>query len=185
MQNLFFFSFILVIDGQYYNSSPSPVCQLDDLVSYALVKNSVLYVSGFSPGQIVRATTSVASTSYPYPFTAISSNLKTPQGNFAIDSQGNMYISDSEGHAVRKYTNIASATYTTIAGTGTAGSAMNQLNGSIGITLDETENNMFVVDSKNHRVMKYSVGGKKGANGILVAVCCGIDFVLLDHVFIN
>jgi len=86
--------------------------------------------------------------------------LNTPQGS-AVDSAGNIFIADTANNKVRK---IAAATgkITTIAGTGTAGSAGNgaaatasQLSAPHGVAVDAT-GNIYIVDTANQRIQMVS-----------------------------
>jgi sugar lactone lactonase YvrE len=95
-----------------------------------------------------------------------------------VDGQGNTYICEREGNAVRKVD--ARGIITTIAGTGQAGGtgdggpALRALfRGPKGIRCD-TAGNVYVVDTENHGIRKIDVrtgliatvaGGRKGAGG--------------------
>ena len=56
---------------------------------------------------------------------------------------------------------IGSFTATTIAGTGTAGAALSQLNNPTDIYLDPNRN-MYILDTNNYRVMRWKVGEPMG-----------------------
>src|ERR1035437_2998359 len=86
------------------------------------------------------------------------SNIK----GIAIDRLGNLYLSDTDNHRVRK---VSGGTVTTIAGTGVAGfsgdgkSAVNaQLNFPYGLALDSA-GNVYVADLGNQRVRRISPDG--------------------------
>jgi sugar lactone lactonase YvrE len=81
----------------------------------------------------------------------------------ALDSAGNLYISDKSGQRVRKVD--ANGVITTVAGNGTNGSTGDggpatsaTLNGPSGITVD-TIGNLFICDSGNNRVRKVDTSG--------------------------
>jgi sugar lactone lactonase YvrE len=92
---------------------------------------------------------------------AAAASLDTPTG-VAVDSAGNLYISDSNNNRIRKVT--AAGTISTIAGNGTAGysgegaAANAQLDSPIGVALD-TAGNLYIADSENHRLRKVTVAG--------------------------
>ncbi|CAF4676362.1 unnamed protein product, partial [Rotaria socialis] len=82
----------------------------------------------------------------------------------AIDDQNNVYISDTEKHAVIRYT-MDDKNGTIVAGGQGRGAALNQLNNPTYIFVDQQQN-VYVSERGNHRVTKW----KKGASqGIVVA----------------
>jgi sugar lactone lactonase YvrE len=92
---------------------------------------------------------------------AIAASLDTPTG-VAVDSGGNLYISDSNNNRIRKVT--AAGAISTIAGNGTAGyngegaAANAQLDFPIGVAVD-TAGNLYLADSENHRLRKLTPAG--------------------------
>lgn len=92
----------------------------------------------------------------------------------AIDANGNLYLTDSFNHNVRKIT--PAGVVTTLAGNGVAGDADGQgsaasFNGPRGIALDKA-GNVYVADTENNLVRKIStsgevttVAGKRGLTG--------------------
>jgi len=93
---------------------------------------------------------------------AINAGLQSPYG-IAFDASGNLYISQSESHRVRKVT--PSGVITTVAGNGVSGfsgdggiATSASLNGPVGIALD-TAGNLYISDSNNNRVRKVTPGG--------------------------
>jgi autotransporter-associated beta strand protein len=91
--------------------------------------------------------------------TGINARFKNPY-NFALDSSGNMYVSDSGNHSIRKIT--SSGVVTTYAGTpGTSGTTDGPLlsakfNGPQGLAFD-LSGNLLVVDSANNAIRKIIV----------------------------
>ena len=92
---------------------------------------------------------------------ALAAQFSNIQG-IAIDRLGNLYLSDTDNHRVRK---VSGGTVTTIAGTGVAGfsgdgkSAVNaQLNFPYGLALDSA-GNVYVADLGNQRVRRISPDG--------------------------
>jgi uncharacterized protein (TIGR03437 family) len=93
---------------------------------------------------------------------ATSASFNTPYG-VAVDSSGNIYISDLLNHAVRKVN--TSGTISTIAGTGIFGFSGDggpgttaQLNRPFGLALDSA-GNLFIADSNNYCVRKLDTNG--------------------------
>jgi uncharacterized protein (TIGR03437 family) len=93
---------------------------------------------------------------------ASAAQLYSPWG-VAVDAQGNLFISDSGNHTIRKVE--PNGTIATVAGTGIAGfsgdggaAAGAQLNTPLGIALDGT-GSLYVADCQNQRVRRISAGG--------------------------
>ncbi|CAM4965392.1 unnamed protein product [Rotaria socialis] len=82
-----------------------------------------------------------------------------------IDSGGNLYVSDSQNHRVQYFMN-GTMTGVTIAGTGSSGASLNQLNNPYGIALDSSTGKLYISDTNNHRIMCYLSGA---SNGTIVA----------------
>ncbi len=92
---------------------------------------------------------------------AINATLNQPNG-IAVDNSGNLYISDTNNHRIRKVN--AAGVITTIAGTGIGGFAGDgglatqaQCNTPVGITLDHA-GNLLIADAGNHRIRKVNLG---------------------------
>lgn len=98
----------------------------------------------------------------------------------AMDGQGNLYVLERSGHALRVVD--TSGRITTVAGTGKAGSAgangpalQTQLNGPKHLTID-TDGSVLLADTENHRILRYlpregkmelvAGTGKKGTRGL-------------------
>ena len=93
---------------------------------------------------------------------ATSANIRTPCG-LVLDGSGNLYLSDTGNHEVKKVT--TAGTITTIAGTGTGGFAGDnhpgteaELNNPTGLVIDAA-GNLYIADSGNHVIRKLSPGG--------------------------
>src|ERR1035438_1867264 len=92
---------------------------------------------------------------------ALAARFSTIQG-VAVDRLGNLYLSDTGNHRIRK---VSAGTVMTIAGTGVAGfsgdggSALNaQLNSPYGVALDSA-GNLYVADLGNQRVRRIGPHG--------------------------
>jgi sugar lactone lactonase YvrE len=93
---------------------------------------------------------------------AVSAQLYLPTG-VAIDKAGNLFISDTVNHRIRKAT--PGGVINTIAGNGIHGfsgdsgpAASAQLSKPCGVAVD-AEGNLFIADMDNHRIRKVTPGG--------------------------
>ena len=105
---------------------------------------------------------------------ATSAQLLGPR-NIAVDTTGNLYISEFNGHRVRMVS--TDGTITTIAGTGIAGyggdggpASAAQLAFPAGLTFDPS-GNLFIADTQNVRVRKIAAG-----SGLITSVINQISF---------
>ncbi|MGH9681388.1 MAG: choice-of-anchor D domain-containing protein, partial [Candidatus Acidiferrales bacterium] len=92
---------------------------------------------------------------------AVNAQLSNPHG-VQVDPAGDIYISDSDSHVIRKV-NVSDGTISTVAGTATAGysgdggsAAAAKLNGPSDILLDEI-GNLYIADSQNAVIRKVDV----------------------------
>jgi sugar lactone lactonase YvrE len=117
---------------------------------------------------------------------ATSAQLDSPAG-VAVNAVGDIYIADTHNQRIRK---VSGGTITTIAGTGVAGfsgdsgaAASAQLSNPTALALD-SNGNLFIADTDNHRIRKISGttittvagNGEQGFSGDGAAVtAAGID----------
>jgi sugar lactone lactonase YvrE len=92
---------------------------------------------------------------------ALSALLDSPEG-LAVDTSGNLYLSDTHNQRIRRV-DVANGTITTIAGTGGFGyagdlgaSAAARLALPRGLSVD-SQGNIYVADSANHRVRRIDI----------------------------
>ena len=89
---------------------------------------------------------------------AVNASFNNPQG-IALDSAGNLYISDNQNYTIRKI-NAQTGVITTVAGNGFSGSSGDggpatqaQLASPVGICVDAA-GNIFFADQSNHKIRK-------------------------------
>ena len=95
--------------------------------------------------------------------------LRSPHG-VAVDTFGNLYISDTENHVIR-FVNAASGVITTVVGNGTSGysgdnglATAAQLSLPYGIALDVNDN-LYIADYENHVIREVSA-----ATGVITTI---------------
>lgn len=101
---------------------------------------------------------------------ATTASLNTPEG-VGVDPAGNVYIADTLNHRLRKVT-VSTGKITTIAGTGSSFgtpvdgilATRSTLSRPSSVAVD-TEGNIYIADSANHRIRKVS-----GSTGIISTV---------------
>jgi sugar lactone lactonase YvrE len=105
--------------------------------------------------------TTIALADAPNP--AVSDLFEKPSG-IAIDNLGTIYIADTAGHVIYKFTDGGNLyTFATIAGfSGSAGyqdaaGGAALFNAPRGLALDSTRQNLYVADTGNHRVRKIAL----------------------------
>ena len=91
---------------------------------------------------------------------AVNAQLNVPLG-VAVDSDGNLYIADSDNNCVRR---VSNGVITTVAGNGMAGfsgdggpAVQARLNYPLGVAVDSV-GNLYVADASNNRVRRVSNG---------------------------
>lgn len=158
------------------------MAQLDSPYGLAVDSSGNLYVADFGNQRVRRISTdgvitTVAGTGQKGATgdggPAVSAQLMSPR-NLVFDSLGNLYISEFEGHRVRKI--ARDGTISTVAGTGGAGLNLGpnqasmpalaaQLAFPCGLAVDSFDN-VYVADSRNNMIRRI-------ANGFLVTVLDG------------
>ena len=77
-----------------------------------------------------------------------------------VDTSGNLYVVDSDNNRVMRWASGASIGVL-VAGNGTNGSSLDQLNFPYGVWIDSSSN-VFVTEYYNHRVTRWAPGSSAG-----------------------
>ena len=77
-----------------------------------------------------------------------------------VDSARNIYVNDLNNYRVMRWAS-GNSIGTIVAGDGTSGSALSQINYPYGLWVD-SNSNIFVAESSNHRVTKWVSGSSAG-----------------------
>lgn len=83
----------------------------------------------------------------------------------ALDQQRNLYVSDTDNHAVKRYRLDTMEEGSIVAGGHGYGTGLHQLNQPTYLFVDRYQN-IYVTDTGNHRVMKWN---REATSGIMVA----------------
>jgi sugar lactone lactonase YvrE len=85
----------------------------------------------------------------------------------ARDSQGNLYVSDKDNHRIMKWPPNATVGILVAGTPGVSGNSNQLLNNPYGLYLDEHNSYLYVADTGNNRIQRYTLG--TAANGTTVA----------------
>lgn len=77
-----------------------------------------------------------------------------------VDTNNNLYITDTQNHRIQKWANGATEGVTIAGGNG-AGSSANQLNTPTCVWVDENQN-IFIMDAFNNRIQRWDAGATLG-----------------------
>jgi hypothetical protein len=174
------FSYFSILDttGTYWDTTGSvavTVTENEGQLNNLYLRDDTLYIPDGSLGYIYEVTTPLTSTSYPYSTTILLEGFTAPTCAI-ISSQGytRMYVSDQFSETVYQYVGGSSTNYQPIFG---GGPDLAGLDVPSGLAFDSTENNIYISDQNNHRVLMISVSSTPGTNGVLVAVSDVIEFI--------
>ena len=147
--------------GSGLNQLDSPTgLHVDPLLNVYVVDSNnyrvMLWLRNASVGILVVGTGSSGSTL---------SSFSTAAGLY-IDSQGYTFLSDSGNHRILRWA-PNTTTAVVMAGNGSAGGGEQQLNYPYGIDFDEGNSYLYVADSRNHRIQRFTVN--VSINGTTVA----------------
>ncbi|CAF1221759.1 unnamed protein product [Adineta steineri] len=101
-----------------------------------------------------------------------SQQLNTPLSLFFDEVNSYLYVSDSNNHRIQRYHVGVSINGTTVAGGNGPGSGSNQLNTSYSLWVSTINSYIYIVDSGNNRVQRWSFGASYGVtmvgNGAII-----------------
>ncbi|HEY7392663.1 MAG TPA: hypothetical protein VH640_29345 [Bryobacteraceae bacterium] len=152
------------------DGGPATAAQLNEPYGVAVDTAGNVYVADYGNNRVRRIATDGTITTVAGNGQALLGGDGVPAANapllaprnVAADTAGNLYISEFQGHRVRKV--VPSGTITTVAGIGIAGyggdngpPSAAQLNYPAGLAVDRA-GALYIADSSNHRVRKVSGG---------------------------
>jgi sugar lactone lactonase YvrE len=98
----------------------------------------------------------------------------------SVDSHANIYVSDQSNHRVMKWAvNVSSGIV--VAGTsGSSGGNNQMLNNPYGLDLDENSSYLYIADTANHRIQRWSPGATSGVTIIGITGASGTNATMLN-----
>ncbi len=104
---------------------------------------------------VVAGTTNVAGSS--------STQLNKPFGIDLDENKSALYVCDQTNQRIQKFLlNTNSTIGITVAGGNGAGSALNQLNSPSGVYVSRIDGSVYVSDTNNHRIVRWSINATEG-----------------------
>ncbi|CAF1228183.1 unnamed protein product [Adineta steineri] len=98
--------------------------------------------------------------------------LNAPFGLYFDEVNSYLYVSDSNNHRIQRYHVGVSLNGTTVAGGNGHGAGSNQLNTPYGLCISTINNYIYIIDSGNNRVQRWSFGATYGVtivgNGAII-----------------
>jgi DNA-binding beta-propeller fold protein YncE len=79
------------------------------------------------------------------------------------EDRGMLYVCDNGNHRIQRFTIGGNGVGVTVAGTGTHGTGLNQLNNPSGIRVTSDGQTLYIADYGNNRVMKWTIGATQGS----------------------
>ena len=101
-----------------------------------------------------------------------SSLLKTPYGLYLDENNSYLYIADRNNHRIQRYQLDMSENVTTVAGGNGAGAGNQQLNSQYGVYVSKKTSDIYVADTGNRRIQRWSPGA---TSGVTVAGITGVN----------
>jgi sugar lactone lactonase YvrE len=125
-----------------------------------------------SSGTIVVGTTGVSGSS--------NALLNTPYGLYLDEANSYLYIVDQGNSRIQRYRLNDTANGTTVAGGNGQGSSSNKFNRPSSICVSKKTGDMYIADTNNHRIQRWSPGATNGMTIIGVTGVNGTNMTLLN-----
>jgi sugar lactone lactonase YvrE len=103
-----------------------------------------------------------------------------PYGLYLDENNSYIYIADLANSRIQRYQLGISANGTTVAGGNGLGPGSNQFNAPYAVCVSKKTGDIYVADTGNHRIQRWSPGATSGVTIIGVTGVSGIDATLLN-----
>ena len=97
--------------------------------------------------------------------------LDLPYGVYLDESHATLYVADTANHRIQRYSFNGTNNVTTAAGGNGPGIGNHQLNNPFGFCVSKKTGSIYVADSYNHRIQRWSPGA---ASGVTIAGTAGV-----------
>jgi DNA-binding beta-propeller fold protein YncE len=126
-----------------------------------------IYVSTFLCTMVVKwtlnATIGVLVAGQPKVLGSTSTTMNHVRFIYLDEVRGRLYACDKDNNRIQQFIVGGNGTGVTVAGNGVLGIGLNQLNTPAGICVTRDGQTLYVVDSGNNRVMKWTIGATQGS----------------------
>ncbi len=172
-------------------TSGSTASQISQSIGLAVDSHGNIYVSDKSNHRVMKwapnatsgtvvAGTGVAGSS--------SQQLYYPYGLYLDTNNSYLYIADTGNSRIQRYSLNKTTNGTTVAGGNGVGSGSNQLNYPYGVCVSKKTGDIYIADTSNHRIQRWSPGatsgvtifGSAGVNGTNATLLHGPANVILN-----
>jgi sugar lactone lactonase YvrE len=109
-----------------------------------------------------------------------SQQLSCPYGLYLDELNSYLYIADACNHRIQRYYLGVTTNVTTVAGGNGQGSGNHQLNGSKGVCVSKKTGAIYIADTDNQRVQRWSPGATSGVTIAGIVGTSGTDPTLLN-----
>jgi sugar lactone lactonase YvrE len=109
-----------------------------------------------------------------------SQELYRPYGLYLDELNSYLYIADAYNHRIQRYYLGATTDITTVAGGNGAGSGDNQLDTPYDVCVSKKTGAIYIADTNNHRIQRWSPGATSGVTIVGIAGTSGTASTLLN-----
>jgi DNA-binding beta-propeller fold protein YncE len=114
--------------------------------------------------------------------------LSRPYGLYLDETNSYLYIADVANNRIQRYRLNVTTNGTTVAGGNGAGSGSDQFNQPYGVCVSKMTGDIYIADTANHRIQRWSPGATTGVTIIGITGVSGTNATMLNspaHVVLN
>ena len=109
-----------------------------------------------------------------------SHDLYYPNGVYLDELNSYLYIADTLNHRIQRYFLGATTNVTTVAGGNGPGLGNHQLNAPMGVWVSKTTGDIYIADTNNNRIQRWSPGARSGVTIVGIGGTFGIASTLFS-----
>ena len=106
--------------------------------------------------------------------------LNSPYGLHLDENNSYLYIADLGNNRIQRYSLGTAANGTTVAGGNGAGSNSDQLDNPHGVYVSKSNGDIYIADTLNHRIQRWSSGASSGVTIAGITGINGVNATMLD-----